>query len=120
MSKSKVDDFEYNPPYKYQRIIQNPPFENFLDIDFTYHAYELLEGGGILVSILKDTRFNKNTNRKTVKRFLNWLDEMGNYQVIDFLENIKDEKEQKKRSFKISERYTGTGTKLLVMKKSKN
>jgi hypothetical protein len=44
------DFLSYNPSFKYDRIIMNPPFEKGLDIDHVNHALTLLKPNGILVS----------------------------------------------------------------------
>lgn len=60
---------------RYDRIIQNPPFEHFQDIDHVYHAYEILNPGGVLVSIMGEGPFFRDTVK--CRRFRNWLDKVG-------------------------------------------
>lgn len=68
------DDFlEHNK--RYDRIIQNPPFEHFQDIDHVYHAYECLSPGGVLVSIMSEGTFFRND--KKCAEFREWLDDVG-------------------------------------------
>jgi hypothetical protein len=68
------DDFlEHNE--RYDRILQNPPFELGQDIDHVRHAYECLNPGGVLVSIMSEGPFFRN-DKKCVD-FREWLDDVG-------------------------------------------
>ena len=102
------DDFlEIDSSNKYDRIIQNPPFENYQDIDFIYKSYDLLKQDGILVSIVMESRLNPNSTRKIVQQFNNWMQELNSFSIIDIPEN----------SFTKSERSTQTGTKMIIIQK---
>lgn len=57
---------------KYDRIIQNPPFEKGQDIDHVRHAYDQLKSGGRLVSIMSEGPFFRNDKKS--KNFREWLD----------------------------------------------
>jgi len=105
-----ADDFlEYEPTaLQYDSIIQNPPFENYQDIDFVYKAYDLLKAGGIMVSIMMSSRLDRTMSRKVVKKFIQWLDEIGDYDIIDL----------PAKSFRQSEMKTDVNTKMLVIRKS--
>ncbi len=59
----------------YPRIVMNPPFSRQQDIDHIYHAFRLLEPGGILVSIVSESPFFR-TNKKSVV-FRTWLEVVG-------------------------------------------
>lgn len=89
---------------KYDRIVMNPPFENFQDIDHVKHAYELLKPGGKLVAIMGAGV--KNSRKKAVE-FREWLDDMGTY-IEDLPEG----------SFKTSERPTGVATVMVTIEKN--
>lgn len=65
---------------KYARIVQNPPFENFQDIDHVLHAYWCLASGGILVSVMSESPFFR-TDHKAVE-FREWLDGVR-HEIID-------------------------------------
>lgn len=91
---------------KYDKIIMNPPFEKFQDIQHVKHAYTLLKEGGTLVSIMGAGV--KNSRAKAVE-FRDWVDYNGGY-----IEDLPA------GSFKDSERSTGVGTVMLVMHKPLN
>jgi hypothetical protein len=59
---------------RYDRIIMNPPFERFQDIEHVRHAYSLLESGGRLVSVLSEAVFFRS--EKKVAAFRAWLEEV--------------------------------------------
>lgn len=88
----------------YDRIVMNPPFENFQDIDHVKHAYELLKPGGKLVAIMGAGV--KNSRKKAVE-FREWLDDMGSY-IEDLPEG----------SFKTSDRPTGVSTVMVTIEKN--
>lgn len=60
---------------QYDRIVMNPPFEKFQDIDHVKHAYSLLKPGGKLVSIMGEGVFFRTD--KKAEAFRDWLDEVG-------------------------------------------
>jgi predicted RNA methylase len=51
------DFLTWNPPILYDRIVMNPPFSKKRDIRHILRAFDLLEKGGILVSILSPSPF---------------------------------------------------------------
>lgn len=57
---------------EWDRIIQNPPFENGQDIDHIYHAYDSLVPGGILVSVCSESPFFREAHK--YQEFCQWLD----------------------------------------------
>tara|TARA_R110002012_G_scaffold262505_1_gene444809 strand:+ start:6077 stop:13843 length:7767 start_codon:yes stop_codon:yes gene_type:complete len=91
---------------EYDRIVMNPPFENFQDIDHVRHAYELLRPGGKLVAIMGAGV--KNSRKKAVE-FREWVDDMGSY-----IEDLPA------GSFKSSERPTGVATVMVTIEKNDN
>lgn len=97
------NDFTEYDGKQYDRIIMNPPFENFQDIDHVKHAYELLKPGGKLVAIMGAGV--KNSRKKAVE-FRQWIDESGSY-IEDLPEG----------SFKSSERQTGVATVMVTIEK---
>lgn len=97
------NDFTEYDGKQYDRIIMNPPFENFQDIDHVKHAFELLKPGGKLVAIMGASV--KNSRKKAVE-FRQWIDEAGSY-IEDLPEG----------SFKSSERQTGVATVMVVLDK---
>jgi phospholipid N-methyltransferase len=97
------DDFlKHNGSY--DRIVMNPPFENFQDIEHVKHAYELLKPGGKLVAIMGASVKN---SRKQAVEFREWLDNAGSY--------IEDNPEG---SFKSSDRPTGVSTVMVTIEKN--
>lgn len=60
---------------EYDRIIMNPPFEKFQDIDHVRYAYELLKPGGRIVSIMGEGTFFRTD--KKAQEFRDWLDDVG-------------------------------------------
>ena len=85
------------------RIIQNPPFEEGQDIDHVRRAYECLEPGGILVSVMNESPFF-SSHRKD-RHFRQWL-EMQDHQIIEL----------ERGAFKGS--GTGVKAKMVVIHKS--
>jgi len=77
------DDFlKYIPGQvrPFDRIIMNPPFSKQQDIDHILHAYNLLNSGGVLVSVMSPSPFFR-TNKKSVA-FREWLDSC-NGEIVD-------------------------------------
>jgi len=74
LKKFKVigDDFLKHEG-KYDRIVQNPPFEKGQDVDHVYHAYEHLNPGGRLISVMSEGPFFK-TDKKS-EAFRKWFEE---------------------------------------------
>jgi len=64
----------------YDRIVANPPFENFQDIKHIRHAYQCLKDGGRLVSIMGEGAFFRSD--KVPSDFREWLKEV-NAEIID-------------------------------------
>ena len=88
----------------YDRIVMNPPFENFQDIEHVQHAFSLLKPGGKLVAIMGAGV--KNSRKKAVE-FREWLDDAGSY-IEDLPEG----------SFKTSDRPTGVATVMVTIEKN--
>lgn len=97
------DDF-LKTDKKYDKIIMNPPFEKLQDIDHVMHAYDMLNPGGRLVSIMSESPFFNSA--KKAENFRNWLEEVGGVS-----EKLPE------NSFKGSERSTGVNTRLVVVDK---
>lgn len=69
-------DFLTDPcPYKYDRIIANPPFTKNQDIDHIRKMYEYLNEGGRIVTLSSSHWLNSSNKKET--EFKNWLDEIG-------------------------------------------
>jgi phospholipid N-methyltransferase len=69
-----TDFFEVNGQ-RWDRIIQNPPFENLADIDHVRHAYEHLAEGGRLVSVMGESPFFRRDRK--AQAFRTWLFDVG-------------------------------------------
>jgi phospholipid N-methyltransferase len=88
----------------YDRIVMNPPFENYQDIEHVQHAFSLLKPGGKLVAIMGAGV--KNSRKKAVE-FRGWLDDAGSY-----IEDLPA------GSFKSSDRPTGVATVMVTIEKN--
>jgi len=88
----------------YDRIIMNPPFEKYQDIDHVQKAFKLLNDGGKLVAIMASSAFHND--HKKAKEFRQWLDECG----ARFWKNPEG-------SFLDSDRRTGVNTYMVVIDK---
>lgn len=80
---------------KYDRIIQNPPFEKFQDVEHVQHAYDLLKPGGRLVSIMSESPFFRQD--KKAQEFRDWFESVGG------------ESEKLQGAFKGAESFRQTG-----------
>lgn len=54
------------------RVVMNPPFTRQQDIDHIYEAFNVLENGGILVSVVSESPFYR-TNKKSLE-FMSFLE----------------------------------------------
>ena len=88
---------------EYDKILMNPPFEKFQDIDHVRHAWDLLKPNGVLVAIMGAGV--KNTRTKA-REFREWLDLHGGV--------MQDNPEG---SFKDADRATGVNTVMVTMVK---
>lgn len=95
---------------KFDLIIQNPPFEKGEDIDHVYHAYRLLQPGGVLVSIMSEGPFFRE-DKKAVN-FRSWIDN-----IIErvYIEKLDPGAFKGKGSF----RQTGVNCRILTIKKER-
>lgn len=59
----------------YSRVYMNPPFEEGQDIDHVKRAYQLLEYGGALVSVMSEGPFFRNDHKS--QDFREWLKCVG-------------------------------------------
>ena len=67
----------WQPDFKFDRIVMNPPFEKRQDIAHVQYAFNQLKVGGILVTIVSAGTFYA-ASRKIEQDFQNWL---GRYSV---------------------------------------
>ena len=72
-----ADFLEWEPGLTFDRIYMNPPFENMQDVDHVKRAYELLETGGKMVSVMSSSPFFRQ-DKKAVD-FVDWLSKKGGY-----------------------------------------
>lgn len=70
-----VDFLTTTLPFKFDRIIANPPFNKNQDIDHIRKMYDCLKPGGRLVSIASMSWYI-GSQKKQVE-FKNWLDQVG-------------------------------------------
>lgn len=87
-------------------ILMNPPFTNMADIEHVYHAFEQLNSGGRLVSIMSVAPFFNQQKRAAA--FRQWFSKNGGH-----MEKLRE------GAFKESERSTGVATVMIVMRKPK-
>ncbi|AVB76078.1 zincin-like metallopeptidase domain-containing protein [Methanococcus maripaludis] len=90
---------------KYDKIIMNPPFEKGQDIEHVTHAYNLLNNGGKLVSIMSNSVTFRND--KKYMEFREFLKENNGY-----IEELPE------GSFKKSFNSTGVKTIMVVIEKN--
>lgn len=57
--------FDFGMWEEFDRIIMNPPFTKQQDIDHIWHAWSLLEKGGILVSVVSESPFFRDNRKST-------------------------------------------------------
>lgn len=88
----------------WDRIIMNPPFENFQDVEHVRHAFDLLAPGGRLVAIMGEGSFFRQD--KKAADFREWLEGVGGTS-----EQLPSD------SFRDSERPTGVQTRMVVISK---
>jgi hypothetical protein len=70
-----LDFLDYEAPGAFDAIFMNPPFEDGQDIVHVMHAYECLEPGGAMVSVMSEGPFFRE-DRKAVS-FRKWLESVG-------------------------------------------
>ncbi len=101
----EADFTRLDPSKSYDRIVMNPPFEKFTDVDHIRFAYDHLNEGGRVVCIMGEAPFFR-TDTKAVD-FRSFLDDLGGYSIK--LEN----------AFKGAEsfRQTGVVSRLVVIDK---
>lgn len=61
----------------YDRVYMKPPFEEGQDAEHVYHAYQLLEPGGMMVSVVSSGMFFR-TDKKT-RQLRDWLFSVGGH-----------------------------------------
>jgi hypothetical protein len=89
----------------YDRVIQNPPFEHFQDIDHVRQAFKVLRPGGRLVSVMCESSFFRSDAKAS--EFRCWLEQVGG--VSEKLPA---------NAFLDSDKPTGVNTRLVVINKS--
>lgn len=101
------DDFTEASPEihgTFDRIVMNPPFERGQDVEHIQRAYEFLEEGGILVSVVSEGPFFRGDKKS--EAFREWLEEECAY-----IEPLPD------GAFKDSFNPTGVKTRLVMIEK---
>lgn len=74
------DFLEYNPEYRYDKIIANPPFTKNQDIKHLKHMYSMLKNSGILVCITS-TSWDHGTQKLQLE-FKKWLETIKYEKII--------------------------------------
>lgn len=88
----------------FDRVVMNPPFENFQDVAHVQHAYHCLKPGGRLIAIMSESPFFRSDAVAVAFRY--WLDNVG---------GVAEELPQ--GSFLESDRSTGVNTRIVVIDK---
>lgn len=70
-----ADFLTLTPPFKFDRIISNPPFQKNFDIDHIYKMYDCLKYEGRIVTI-SSKHWDISSNKKETD-FKNWLNKVG-------------------------------------------
>lgn len=96
------DFLDWNGMAKY--IMMNPPFENMTDAEHLQWAYDHLEDGGIVASIMSPSPHTGST--KKAKDFQDWFESVGGEKY-----DVKD------GAFKHGERQTGVACVIVVIRK---
>ena len=73
------DFMETEFPHGFDKIVSNPPFEKLQDIDHVRRAYECLNPGGRLVSIMSPSPFFNSV--KKAEDFRQWFDSVGGEKI---------------------------------------
>ncbi len=97
------DFFAYKTPALY--IAQNPPFEDYEDVRHVHHAYNILEEGGTLVSVMATGPFTNSEKR--AREFQAWFKKVGGKKFNPPLD----------RPFEKSERPTSVSVCIVVIEK---
>lgn len=72
--KIVAEDFlTYQPDYKYDVILANPPFKNRVYMDHIMHMHELIKPDGMVVTVIP-SNYTDGSMKRVVK-FNEWLDE---------------------------------------------
>lgn len=79
-SVSTSDFLSWTPTDKFDKIIMNPPFTKQQDVKHVFHAWECLENGGRLVSVVSESPFFRENSLSS--EFRDWLD-TNDAEVID-------------------------------------
>ena len=74
-TQTGMDFLRFESDGDWTQIIMNPPFARQQDIDHIYKAFDILNSGGVLVSVISVAPFFR-TNRKSVE-FRAWLVDVG-------------------------------------------
>ena len=55
------------------KVIMNPPFSKYQDVQHVMHAYSMLKPGGILVAIINENTLHRGKTNNSCRRFLEVL-----------------------------------------------
>jgi hypothetical protein len=95
---------DYEPGEIYDRVVMNPPFEDYQDVTHVLHAYDLLKPGGRLVAIMGEGPFFRSDKKGVAWR--HWLEEHGGH-----------DHKNAPGAFQSSDRPTGVATRTVVVEK---
>ena len=75
VSTYNEDFLRWVMPYDFDQVYMNPPFEMLQDIDHVEHAYDFLNPGGTLVSVMSEGAFFRSDKKS--QDFRDWLREVN-------------------------------------------
>ena len=82
------DIMKYNPSFKYDKIVMNPPFDNGNDILHVLHCFQLLKPKGTLVAILPENDFLKKGQNGCEKWIKDWLGNGEKREINEYLSDL--------------------------------
>ena len=116
------DILKYNPGFKYDVILMNPPFDNGSDILHLVHCFNLLKKGGRLVSILPENDFLPLRQPGYEKWMKDWLGNGQKKEINEYLFDMLRENDSKTvklgKVFKKSDVPDDVDTRMVIIKKA--
>lgn len=74
------DFLSWDVGFNFDQIYMNPPFENLQDVDHVQRAYEFLNPGGALISVMAESAFFREDQKS--RDFRDWLNEVGAKSIV--------------------------------------
>ena len=116
------DILQYNPDFKYDIILMNPPFDNGSDILHLVHCFNLLKNGGRLISILPENDFLPLRQPGYEKWMKDWIGNGQLKEINEYLFDILRENDSKTiklgKVFKNSDVPDDVDTRMVIITKT--